>query len=96
MPAIEISFGITKSVSGFEPAPDPKQLSPQPLASVLENLRRSYEGFQGIRFEVQQGVVHLWCKPATGDEIFNFAQQAAHLPGVQRVVVERMSPSPKR
>lgn len=89
MPRIDIPPGQTKTVSAFEPAFDPKPAPPQPLIAVLENLRRSNERFQGIHFEVQQGEVHLFGKSASSEEVFNFAQLVAHLPGVQRVIVER-------
>lgn len=89
MPSIEIPPGQTKTVSSFGPATNLKPSSGQPLIVVLEKLRRNNESFQGIRFEVQQGVVHLWGNAAAGEEVFNLAQQVAHLPGVQRVVVER-------
>jgi len=62
---------------------------PPPLIEVLERLRRSNERFRPIRFEVQGGVVHLWCNAANSADVFTLAQQVSHLSGVERVVVER-------
>ena len=62
---------------------------PLPLIEVLEHLRQSNERFRAVRFEVQGGVVHLWGNAANSADVFTLAQQVSHLPGVERVVVER-------
>ena len=60
-----------------------------PLLETLEQLRRSSERFRPIRIEVQGRVVRLWGNVARGEDVFNFAQRISHLPGVERVIVER-------
>jgi hypothetical protein len=87
MPSIPIPAGPTVTVSSFEPAPHWAPRSP--LENSVERLRRNNERFQGIRFRVEDGVVHLWGSQATGGDVFTFAQMAARLPGAQRVIVEQ-------
>jgi hypothetical protein len=103
MPPIQVPAEPERTVLSFSP-PAPslserervgmtesvlKVSSPPPLIEVLERLRRSNERFRLIRFEVQGGVVHLWCNAANSADVFTLAQQVSHLPGVERVVVER-------
>ena len=66
-----------------------KVSSVSPLVETLEQLRRSSERFRPIRIEVQGGAVRLWGNAARGEDVFNFAQHISHLPGVERVIVER-------
>ena len=66
-----------------------KVFSVPPLVEALEQLRRSSERFRPIRIEVQGGVVRLWGNAARGEDVFTFAQRISHLPGVERVIVER-------
>jgi osmotically-inducible protein OsmY len=87
MPSIPVPAGPTVTVSSFEPAPDWAPRSP--LENSVEGLRRNNERFQGIRYRVEDGVVHLWGSQATGADVFTFAQMAARLPGVLRVIVEQ-------
>jgi hypothetical protein len=87
MPSIAVPAGPTVSVSSFEPAPH--WASRSPLENSVERLRRNNERFQGIRYRVEDGVVHLWGSQATGGDVFTFAQMAARLPGAQRVIVEQ-------
>jgi osmotically-inducible protein OsmY len=87
MPSIPVPAGPTVTVSSFEPASYRAPRSP--LENSIECLRRNNERFQGIRYRVEDGVVHLWGSPATGGDVFTFAQMAARLPGVQRVIVEQ-------
>ncbi|HEV2948812.1 MAG TPA: BON domain-containing protein, partial [Gemmataceae bacterium] len=87
MPSIPVPAGPTLTVSSFEPAPHWAPRSP--LENSVERLRRNNERFQGIRYRVEDGVVHLWGSQATGADIFTFAQMAARLPGAQRVIVEQ-------
>jgi len=104
MPPIQVPAEPERSVSTFSmPAPPSlsvgervrmtesvlKVSSPPPLIEVLERLRRSNEPFRFIRFEVRGGVVHLWSNAANSADVFTLAQQVSHLPGVERVVVER-------
>ncbi len=87
MPSIPVPAGLTVTVSSFEPASYRAPRSP--LENSIERLRRNNERFQGIRYRVEDGVVHLWGSPATEGDVFTFAQMAARLPGVQRVIVEQ-------
>jgi BON domain-containing protein len=87
MPSIAVPVGPTVSVSSFEPAPHWTPTSP--VASSLERLRRNSERFQGIHYDIQGGVVHVWAASARGGDVFTFAQLAARIPGVQRVMVEQ-------
>ena len=66
-----------------------KVSSVSPLVETLEQLRRSSERFRPIRVEVQGRVVRLWGNAARGEDVFTFAQRISHLPGVERVIVER-------
>jgi hypothetical protein len=87
MPSIPVPAGPAVTVSSFEPA---SHWAPRsPLENSVERLRRNNERFQDIRYRVEDGVVHLWGSPVTGGDVFTFAQMAAHLPGVQRVIVEQ-------
>jgi hypothetical protein len=89
MPAINIPAGPTQTVSSFEPTPNPK-LAPIPLlVETLEHMRKNNERFRGIRIEVQGGVVRLWSNAANRGDAFTLAQQIAHVPGVERVIVEQ-------
>jgi hypothetical protein len=92
MPPIQIPAGPQRTVSSFEPPMTPpvsKVSSLPPLVETLEQLRRSSERFRPIRIEVQGGVVRLWGNAARGEDVFTFAQRISHLPGVERVIVER-------
>jgi len=92
MPLIQVLTGPQKTVSSFEPRmtqPILKVSSVSPLVETLEQLRRSSERFRPIRIEVQGGVVRLWGNAARGEDVFTFAQRISHLPGVERVIVER-------
>jgi hypothetical protein len=89
MPTIEVPPRPTKIASSIESVQTLKAVAPTSLVDVLEHLRRKNERFQTVGFEVQGGVVHLWGNALTGGDIFTLAQQVAHIPGVQRVVVER-------
>ena len=85
MPSIPVPAGPAVTVSSFEPA---SHWTPRsPLENSVERLNN--ERFQGIRYRVEDGVVHLSGSPATGGDVFTFAQMAARLPGVQRVIVEQ-------
>jgi hypothetical protein len=77
------SSGWTESVSSFGPA---AYYAPSLIESV-DRLRRSSERFRSVRFEVQGSVVRVW--GANSGDVFAFAQQLSHQPGVQRVVIER-------
>ena len=59
------------------------------LVENLEQLRRSNERYRSIRLEVQGGVVRLWGNAACSEDVFIFAERASHVPGVERVIVER-------
>ena len=87
MPSIAVPAGPTVTVSSFEPAPH--WAPPSPLVNSLERLRRNSERFQGIGYDIQAGVVHVWGNCAMGGDVFTFAQMAARIPGVQRVIVEQ-------
>jgi hypothetical protein len=62
---------------------------PPSLVETLDSLRRSNERFRPIRFQLQGAFVQLWSNGAKAQDVFSFAQQVSHLPGVQRVIVER-------
>ena len=92
MPLIQVLTGPQKTVSSFEPPmtqPVLKVSTVPPLVETLEQLRRSSERFRPIRVEVQGRVVRLWGNAARGEDVFTFAQRISHLPGVERVIVER-------
>ena len=92
IPPVQVPAGPQKTVSSFEPPmtqPVMKISSVPPLVETLEQLRRSSECFRPIRVEVQGGVVRLWGNAARGEDVFTFAQHVSHIPGVERVIVER-------
>jgi hypothetical protein len=87
MPSIAVPAGPMVTVSSFEPAPH--LTSNSPLLNSLERLRRNSERYQGIHYDIQAGVVHIWGNSVRGGDVFTFAQMAARIPGVQRVIVEQ-------
>jgi BON domain len=92
MPPIPVPAGPQQTVSLFEPPMTQPVLnvsSRSSLVETLERLRRSNERYRSIRLEVQGGVVRLWSNAANGEDLFIFAQRVSHIPGVQRVIVER-------
>jgi hypothetical protein len=91
MPTLQVPAGPQKTVSLFEPPmtqPVLRVSSSPTLVETLERLRRNNERFRSIRLEVQGGVVRLWGNAARSDDVFIFAQQVSHTPGVERVIVE--------
>ncbi len=88
-PDLSLTPPPTITVSSFGPAPKPMSAPMPPLVEAIERMGKESERFHGIRFEVQGGIVHLWGSAATSGDIFTWAQQIAHIPGVERVVIER-------
>jgi hypothetical protein len=69
-----------------KPLPPPKN-----LFSEVGNLRKQDDRFAAIQFRVENGIVYLHTEPQDAEDLFDFAQQISHLPGVRRVIIERLS-----
>jgi len=89
MPPIQIPARPAKTVSTIEEVQAMKATPPPSLPEALHRFQMNNETFRRIRFDVQDGVVHLWSNSAGCGDVFRMAQEVAHVPGVKRVVVEQ-------
>jgi hypothetical protein len=89
--AIPTPRSVTPS-DGAGPPAGPQIEEPVSPADAVRRLGREPR-FRDIEIEVRQGLVFLRAPAGHEDDLFALAQAAAELPGVERVIIQRPSPS---
>jgi hypothetical protein len=98
-----ITLMAPESVPTAPPKPEPAVLTAHPrapsaatsLSTAIEDLRRRDAHFRAIRTEVQGGMVRVFAGNTDGEYVMAFAQALTRLPGVERVVVQDTSSTPR-
>jgi osmotically-inducible protein OsmY len=58
----------------------------------IDRLRQRDDRFRAIHLQVQGGLVTLGGIVAHADDLYEFARQVAHVPGVERIILDSTSP----
>src|SRR5262249_39477250 len=64
------------------------QVTPSELAAAIQKIRDSDRRFQEMLPDVVGGVVSLRGMSQSWEDIFDFAERIAHVPGVERVILQ--------